>query len=113
MRRLALLLSLSLAGSAGCFVMEELDQGAELIERHGSRDGGDANSAVSTAPPDPSLYERATSAAQQVQSWWQEARAPEPPSNPVIECHLEGSRAFTTESDCLSRGGWVRPGTAS
>jgi hypothetical protein len=96
-----------LVPSTGCWVMDELDQGADLMAQH-------STSKIESDTPDesresPDVLDQALDAATEVKTWWAQVRAPAPSSDPIIECHLKAKRSFTTESDCLARGGWVRP----
>lgn len=100
----AMWLALALLASPGCFVSEELDRGAQLMDQHSA-----SSDDVSAPPSTPVAADRAKAAFESAQGWWESLTSPEPDSNPIVDCRLNGGQAFLVESDCLARGGWVRP----
>ena len=99
-----MLLALALLASPGCFVSEELDRGAQLMDQHSAQPED-----VAAPPSTPVAMDRVKDALASAEGWWQSVTDPEPDSNPIVDCRLNGGQAFLVESDCLARGGWVRP----
>ncbi len=120
-------LCLSLAlGTSGCFVLEELDAGMEIMEEHSNVDAKKKRAKQQAAKKgkhgkkgkgkgkkkDPTLVER-------VQAWLGLAeeepgkKAVEPdspppdPENVLVRCQLDGSLTFLRKFDCQLRGGKV------
>jgi hypothetical protein len=111
--RLLAVLLVALLGS-GCFVLEELDKGNEILDAHSPTRSKAAKEKAAAAagqtaakPGDPQEDPRARQKA-----WWQSARslsrADEKPSeDPNVRCRLGGGVRFTRQTDCLTQGGTV------
>ncbi len=101
-----------LAGSGGCFVIDEIDKGQEEMRKHSpeaknqakSAPEKDENGGISLA----ALRERSAGAIDSISGRVEEALAPEPdPDNVVVSCAIDGRTEFTRKFDCQSRGGQV------
>jgi len=111
--RLLALLLVALLGS-GCFVLDELDKGNEILDSHSPTrsKGAQAHAAAAAGqqpgkPGDPKQDPKAREKA-----WWESARtlsrADEKPSeDPNVRCRLGGNVRFTRQTDCLTQGGTV------
>ncbi len=102
----------ALGGSTGCFVLEEVDKGQELMKQHSpdankvDRVEKDDSGGISLA----ALRERSAGALEDISGRVEEALAAEPdPANVVVQCAIEGRTEFTRKFDCQSRGGRVIP----
>jgi hypothetical protein len=95
-RWFVLLLACSFA--TGCFVFDELDKGAKIMDQHTPKKAAEAPPAQK-AP------------AQTGSGWWANAKPLSgPPSdadgkNPAVACKVSGSTRFMRKADCLSQGG--------
>ena len=101
--RLALLLLLS-ALCSGCFVLNEIDSGMEIMEAHTPEDKKKPAAAKAGDEPEkPPTY------SESVQGWFQNAKTLGPRKkggeNPMVQCKLGGSTRFTRRTDCQSQGG--------
>jgi hypothetical protein len=99
-----LLLAAVVFASPGCFVLDELDRGGELMDHHSDRPTD-----VAASPAQSDAFDDAHEAVESARRWWISLSGSESASDPVVDCRLHGSQAFVAESDCLARGGWVRP----
>jgi hypothetical protein len=110
MRRLAVIAAVL---ALGCFAMDEIDQGQQVMDQHyGKGRRGKAAAAAPAEPqpptkPEPGLLDRA-------RAWWEAKRAsggesdtgPEPhPEDVLVRCRLRGGVQFTRKFDCQLRGG--------
>lgn len=100
----ALLVPLLLA--PGCFVIDEIDAGMEIMEAHTPAENK-KKQAAATAPdgePKPT-YD------QLVGEWWKDATtlssepSAEAAEDPLVPCQHGGKSTYTRRSDCLARGG--------
>lgn len=116
-RRLPTLLAAAVIGLAcpGCFVIDELDSGMDLMKEHSPKQGG------GEAEPEPAAGPSAASRAEErtrklqadAKDWWKKARTPtskEPaadasPGAAIVSCRIGGAIRFMSRSDCLSQGG--------
>jgi hypothetical protein len=111
---LILLLGLALCfGATGCFVLDELDKGNDLMDRHSGKKkarqkagketpGG--GSGVSIA----SLKEKGAGTFGQLSEKLEEVMKKEPdPDNVIIRCEVEGRVLYRRTFDCRSLGGQV------
>jgi hypothetical protein len=108
--RVCALLLVAVLGS-GCFVLDELDKGNEILDSHSPTrsKAAQANAAANPAakPGDPAQDPKAREKA-----WWQSARSlsradEKPTEDPSVRCRLGGGIRFTRQSDCLTQGGTV------
>jgi hypothetical protein len=107
--RLAALLLVALLGS-GCFVLDELDAGNEIMDSHSATRNKNAKAAAEKAaaekqgePQDPKERQK---------TWWDSATSlssadQAPKEDPHIRCRIEKSERFMRQSDCLTQGGAV------
>ncbi len=113
MRRLVLLLSLLLL-APGCFVLDELDAGAEIMDQHSPK--SKAEREQPTAPA------RRASAADEgegllegVQGWIAKKKKPAArasrstvdPDDVPVRCQSGGRTQYMRKSDCQLRGGTI------
>lgn len=100
----------------GCFVLEELRKGDELIEQHSSRwrkkkeaeetrrIEAAAAKAAKAGPP----IEWAK-AKDRLADWWEEATEEQPiepdPNDHIVSCQVKGQVRFTRKSHCETLGG--------
>jgi hypothetical protein len=109
-RSAVLTLAVSLGLCTGCFVLDEIDQGREVMKRHSGQNPG-ARQAAPAAVADP-VEDEGPGLFARVQAFLQEQRegfAPErDPSDEIVTCELEDGLTFTYASDCRSHGGKIR-----
>ena len=87
-----------LALTTGCFVIEEIDSGMALMEKHGGQHGNRTAEAEEEAPK----------AAGKVDlEYWENARTitSGEGSKDVTSCNLRGQLQFMKRDDCIRRGG--------
>lgn len=127
MRRLALALTCAVAlAGPGCFALEEIDQGQEIMDEHfGGERKAKAQAeeeareqAAREKDGDEGLWARA-------RGWWdgggegEDGAEPAPsgppphPDNVVGRCELDGSTQFMRKFDCQLRGGRYVPTESS
>ena len=91
--------------SSGCFVLDEIDAGMEIMEAHTPADKKKPKQAESDGeePEKPPTYNES------VAGWFENATTLGPRSeggdNPVVKCKLGGAVRFTKRTDCRSQGG--------
>ena len=85
----------------GCFVLEELEAGNEIMERHSRSHAASASEAGAEETA------RAGEEGGRRRSLWESGRPLDPREMDagIARCHLEGSTSFMARSDCLARGG--------
>ena len=100
----------------GCFVLEELRKGDEIIEQHSSR-WRKRKAAEETAQEEAAQAKASKAgpivdwkkAKGQLAEWWEEAIEEEPiepdPDDHIIRCEFNGQVRFTRKSQCEIRGG--------
>jgi hypothetical protein len=102
----------------GCFVLEELRKGDELIEQHSSnwrkRKEAEASAQAETAQAKASKSGPIlnwTEKKDQLAEWWREVAEEEPiepdPDDHIIRCDVRGQIRFTRKSQCETRGGRI------
>lgn len=95
------LLALAALALPGCFVLEELEAGNEIMEQHSRAHAASASEggAEETA--------RAAEDGGRRRSLWEGGRALDPRERDaeIARCQLEGRSLFMARSDCLARGG--------
>lgn len=120
MRTLVALLALTLC--SGCWVMDELDSGKELMEQHtpkGKKRAGKGEPTATAAKDGKAPESPATSPGQEgpgilheLVVWTKKKlEGPPPPPDPLdvpVRCDLGKSLLFTTRGDCEARGGTGR-----
>lgn len=110
---------------SGCFVIDEIQKGNDLIERHSAgwrkekeqrmeKEKKEAEeAAASSGSPLPGWSETKGKA----QKWWQaalkEEAAPMDPNNTVTSCEIGGQVQFLRKSDCALRGGRTKARTTT
>ena len=109
--RVCALLLVAVLGS-GCFVLDELDKGNEILDSHSPTRSKAAQGKAAAANPAAKPGDPAQDPKAREKAWWQSARslsrADEKPSeDPSVRCRLGGGIRFTRQSDCLTQGGTV------
>jgi ABC-type nitrate/sulfonate/bicarbonate transport system substrate-binding protein len=113
MRRI-LIVALLASLCQGCFVLEEIDKGQQLMDQHSPRAREKAAqqeeavagplSARPGAKQEEGILER-------LAKWWKKKREPAPskrdPDDLVVRCQIGRTMHFTRKSDCMLRGGRV------
>jgi hypothetical protein len=90
---------LSLAGSFGCSIWDELDSANEKMDAFSKTKGEEEAPTVDPeAPPTPQA--RST-------KWWSQARSldSKPMTESIVRCRLNGGLQFMRRDECLNRGG--------
>jgi hypothetical protein len=104
---------------SGCFVLDEFEQGEELMRQASSRGGKNLEDekkkqawdarweAEHEAPgEDSGMLDGVT---ETLGDWWDEATAPptpeKGPGDELVRCQMESSSRFMSKSDCDIRGG--------
>ena len=104
-RLLAILLMTQLC--VGCFVFEELDTSADMLDNP-TFAKPEKKAAKPTPSPSPSAKPSSgESVKQQLAGWWNEARSinsGEVDEN-MVACELGGKTQYMGKTDCLTRGG--------
>ena len=98
----------------GCFVLEEIDKGQQIMEQHSPRARekqaqqeeartGRGSASASAQPQEGTL--------EGLQKWWEKKSAPAPPERDpddvVVRCKIGGSVHFARKFDCMLQGGRV------
>ena len=96
----SLLAIASLLMSTGCFVVEEIDSGMKLMEKHGGQHGN------RTAQAEAEAEEAKPSRGVDLE-YWKSARTitSGERSKDVTSCNLRGQLQFMNRDDCIRRGG--------
>lgn len=102
------LICLSLSGT-GCFILDEMDSGAAIMDKNSAR-GNAANAAAAEEAEEgmtlSDLRARGAGALGVISGKVEEAMQSEPdPNNVVVSCSIDGRTEFTRKFDCQSRGG--------
>ena len=114
MRRVLLVLLLILPFSTGCFVLDEIDKGAEIMDQHASKERreAEAKKKASEKKQDEEGGGLVAGLQEQVASlggWIDEATEEKPPerdpSDTVVRCKVGGKTQYLRKSDCRVRGG--------
>jgi len=104
---LAAVLTAAVLPLTGCFVLDELDAGAEIMDAHSPKRNKKAKEAA-TASSEKGEEEKPAG-----QAWWSQARSLNRPAEDaasddpaaVVSCRLGGATRFMRRGDCLSQGG--------
>lgn len=111
MRRLVPL-TLVLWLCSGCFVLDEIDSGAEIMDQHASneRRAADAEKKAKTAEEEEgSLLADLQGQVASLGGWLEEATEKAPPerdpSDTPVLCEVAGRTHYLRKSDCSVRGG--------
>jgi hypothetical protein len=113
MRRI-LLVALLASLCQGCFVLEEIDKGHQLMDQHSPR----AREKAAQEKEAREAPRSARAGAKQeegtlegLKEWWKKKREPAPPQREpddvVTRCRIGGTVHFVRKSDCMLRGGQV------
>ena len=95
----------------GCFVLEELDKGQQIMDQHSprAREKAAQQEEASAAPRAGAKQEEGT--LDGLKKWWKKKREPAPPKRDpddgAVRCQIAGTTHFTRKSDCMLRGGRV------
>ena len=97
---LATFVILSLAGSLGCSIMDELDGANEKMDKFSNTKDKQEEAADDDGDQPLSPQARAS-------KWWSEARSldSEPMAESIVRCRLHGTNQFMRRDECLNRGG--------
>ena len=108
----ALVLALTLSGSTGCMIMDELDTSAAKMptsaadkKKAAAASKGQGSAAERLAATKSMLNERS-------KAWWSQAKTMTPGESVtgIVSCHLPEGKKFMTEDDCLAQGGRAAEG---
>lgn len=113
MRRLRLahgLLLLSLLASSGCWVLNELDSGSKLLDKHSGKNKAKAKTAEEESAegaPAVAAKKDAIDAyfRQEEEEGTAKSFAPGQVSEGIVTCHIGKSVQFMTHENCAARGG--------
>ena len=110
--RWILLVTLLASLCQGCFVLEEIDKGQQIMDQHSPRarekqvQQEEPSAGRSSARAGANREEGTLEA---LRKWWKKKREPAPPERDlddvVVRCQIGGSMHFTRKSDCMLRGG--------
>ena len=94
----------------GCFVLDEIDQGMEIMDEHAPKEEGASATPARPVRGRPAAKEQEDlGLLARLQKWWEERNKPKPPqrdpSDVVVKCEIAGAVHFTRKSDCRIRGG--------
>jgi len=100
---------------SGCFVLDELDNGDELMRQASSRSGKNLadeqrragrDAAHETSEDDSGMLDGVT---ETLTGWWEKATAEPPrekgPGDQLVRCEIGSSATFMSQRDCDVRGG--------
>ena len=113
-RLIALGLVLGVLALSGCFVLDEIDSGQQVMKKHSPRVRAE-EAKKKQAPAAPAAEEEGTGLLASVKGWWSEMRSPAKaegrpawdPADVVVRCQLGNGTQFTRKSDCDVRGGRI------
>ncbi len=99
--RTGLALALLALPASGCFVFEELDSGANFMNKTPAKE---APTASRSRRPEPSGEKTEWPT---LTEWWKKARtiASGPKNESIVRCRLGGSESFMDRGQCLTSGG--------
>jgi hypothetical protein len=108
MRRI-LVVTLLASLCQGCFVLEEIDKGQQIMEQHSPR-AREMKAQQEEADADPRAGAKQEGGALEgLKQWWKKKREPAPPKRDpddvIVSCQIGGTMHFTRKSDCMLRGG--------
>lgn len=95
---------------SGCWVMDEIDQGVEILESHSPKKTAEEPQA--SAPPAAAASKsKGPSAFDELVDWAQKKLEPAPPppdpNDQMVRCAIGHREQFTARYDCAARGGRV------
>lgn len=108
---LALLCVLALSAPlAGCWVIDELDKGSDLMDKHSAKAGNDKKAAAEAAAASPAAPKGNKNA---LNEYFQNEEAegttktfaPGTVSKDIVGCKIGGSVQFMKREQCAARGG--------
>ena len=105
-----LVFALSLLLCSGCFVIDEIDAGIEIIDQHGNKGKNKKSAEPESEPARPAAAEKEGPGFFDAAVSWAEQKleGPPPPPDPAdfpIRCWINGKEHFRTRWDCEARGG--------
>jgi hypothetical protein len=110
MRRI-LLVALLASLCQGCFVLEEIDKGQQLIDQHSPAAREKAAQREEARAGPRADAEQEEGPLERLKKWWTKKREPAPPKRDpivvVVRCQIGGRMHFTRKSDCRLRGGRI------
>lgn len=111
MRR-ALSLTLIVWLCSGCFVLDEIDKGAAIMDQHASQERREAEAKEKAEDEEGgSLLADLQDQVAGLGGWLQEATEKAPaerdPSDTVARCQIAGRTKYLRKTDCRVRGGTV------
>jgi hypothetical protein len=97
---------------SGCFVLDEIDKGAAIMDQHASQERREAEAKEKAEDDDGgSLLANLQGQVAGLGGWLQKATEKAPaerdPSDTVTRCQLAGRTKYLRKSDCRVRGGTV------
>ena len=114
MRRAVLLLLTVLPFTSGCFVLDEIDKGAQIMDQHASQERREAEAKEKADAKKQEeeggglvagLQEQVASLGGWIEEATEEAPPERDPSDTVVRCQVAGKTQFLRKSDCRVRGG--------
>jgi hypothetical protein len=93
----------------GCFVLDEIDKGHAIMDKHSPRKREEP--AQPAAPRTSRSAGEEPGIVQGALAWWKQVREPAPvrrdPDDVAVGCEVEGKMQFMRKSDCALRGGRI------
>ncbi len=103
----ALLLALSLVGTSGCMVMDELDSAAAKMPTTAAEKEKKKGQNAKPASAAERLAAAKRTVDQRSRQWWSEAKTMTPGESTagIVSCRLPEGTTFMSTDDCLAQGG--------
>jgi hypothetical protein len=113
MRSVALLLTLLLV-APGCFVLDELDAGAKIMDQHSPKNAEERETTSTRVVAAPTGKKGEEGPVARVQAWLEKRKADAEAARPTVHaddvpvrCEIRGSTQFLRKFDCQLRGGRI------
>ena len=104
MLRIAALVFLCFALS-GCFVLDEIDSGMEMMEKNSPQGAEKAAVPAAEDPNKPPSRDEWWSSAKSIERRSEDANADPADPKKLVSCRISGATRFMRRGDCLSQGG--------
>jgi hypothetical protein len=112
--RWILVVALLASLSQGCFVLEEIDKGQQIMDQHSPRAREKTAKQEEAGPAPRAGAKQEEKPFERLKKWWKEKREPGPPEPPkrdpddvIVRCEIGGTMQFARKFDCMLRGGRV------
>lgn len=96
---------------SGCWIVDELDSGMEIMEQHSKREEPAEVEQPAEPDPRPAAKNDGPGAVERLVGWVEKRFEPAPPppdpADDPVRCQLPGRDLFSTRGDCEARGGRV------